>query len=306
MHSRRCRDENGSLFDSSCWGSLRRRSSIGSILSATANSSIADSIANSPGTAPGPRMYVGVPMLRRTRADATRRFGTLYMNGVDSPQSSLKSSRTDVWFRYSWCIDSSLPSRLAPIRKRCWVRGRCPTVSNIDCRVTTSFTARPTSRDDSRREDRVRPRKQLAAGSQSRGVRTTRTFSSHAEHLVEYLAVFMTACEVSVQRDPVAVPCPTVAWSSIGLCTSVGVTYVWSIFTGAGLKRRIRVAALAISLQRFSAARCGSTLCVRRSYRTRTHWRRLAPARSSARRPRRCTARGSAPRRPRMAAASLE
>ena len=46
--------------------------------SSIASSSIADSVANRPGTAPGPRIAVGAPTFRRVSADVTRRFGTLY------------------------------------------------------------------------------------------------------------------------------------------------------------------------------------------------------------------------------------
>ena len=55
----------------------------------SANSSIADSVAHRPGTAPGPRMGVGGPTWRRACAEVTRKLGTLYMNGVASPQFSL-------------------------------------------------------------------------------------------------------------------------------------------------------------------------------------------------------------------------
>ena len=49
---------------------------------------MADSSANRPGTAPGPRIEVGVPMLRLASPEVTRRFGVLYMCGVASPQFS--------------------------------------------------------------------------------------------------------------------------------------------------------------------------------------------------------------------------
>ena len=55
--------------------------------SATASSSIADLRANSPGTAPGPRIEVGVPMWRLALGPTLHRagWGTLYMCGVASP-----------------------------------------------------------------------------------------------------------------------------------------------------------------------------------------------------------------------------
>src|SRR5207302_5569431 len=87
-HSSKWRDENGMSNDSSFFGSLRTRSLTGSILSWSASSFIADSVAYSPGTAPGPRMGVGEPTLRLARPAVTRRLGTLYWNAVDSPQSS--------------------------------------------------------------------------------------------------------------------------------------------------------------------------------------------------------------------------
>ena len=48
--------ENGKFFDSSCSGSLRRRRSTGSMFSATASSSTADSSAKIPLASPGARM----------------------------------------------------------------------------------------------------------------------------------------------------------------------------------------------------------------------------------------------------------
>ena len=57
-HSFRCREENGIFNPSSIFGSLMRRSSTGSMPSFSASSSIADSVAHRPGTAPGPRMEV--------------------------------------------------------------------------------------------------------------------------------------------------------------------------------------------------------------------------------------------------------
>src|SRR5260221_391032 len=88
-HSFRCREENGIFNPSSIFGSLARRSCTGSIRSFSASSSIADSVAHSPGTAPGPRIAVGDPTLRRASAEVTFRFGTLYRYGVASPQFSL-------------------------------------------------------------------------------------------------------------------------------------------------------------------------------------------------------------------------
>src|SRR6185312_13052498 len=58
-HSFKCRDENGFPLLSSVNVSFFSRSSTGSILSLIASSSIADSTANRPGTAPGPRIGHG-------------------------------------------------------------------------------------------------------------------------------------------------------------------------------------------------------------------------------------------------------
>jgi hypothetical protein len=76
-HSRRCRDENGMLLLSSLSASLIRRSWSGSIFSSSANSFIADSVPNKPGTAPGPRIQMGVPKCRFTVAPVTSRLATL-------------------------------------------------------------------------------------------------------------------------------------------------------------------------------------------------------------------------------------
>ena len=54
--------ENGRFSPSSIAGSVRRRSSTGSMPSETASSSIAHSIAKTPLDSPGPRMKVGVEM----------------------------------------------------------------------------------------------------------------------------------------------------------------------------------------------------------------------------------------------------
>ena len=54
----------------------------------SASSFSADSVAYSPGTAPGPRMSAVAPTFRFARPNDTRKFGTLYRNGVASPQSS--------------------------------------------------------------------------------------------------------------------------------------------------------------------------------------------------------------------------
>src|SRR5471030_454470 len=64
-HSARCRDENGTFRLSSMAGSLISRKWSGSILSLMASSSTADSSANKPGTAPGPRIDVLGAMSRR-------------------------------------------------------------------------------------------------------------------------------------------------------------------------------------------------------------------------------------------------
>jgi len=45
------------------------------MLSLIANSSIADSVANRPGTAPGPRIEVGVPTLRRASPERNAQIG---------------------------------------------------------------------------------------------------------------------------------------------------------------------------------------------------------------------------------------
>ena len=65
--------------EDSCLRRARRRSSgavpAGSILSLMASSSIADSSANRPGTAPGPRIGAGAPTLRRTIAGGDFEIG---------------------------------------------------------------------------------------------------------------------------------------------------------------------------------------------------------------------------------------
>ena len=127
-HSFKCREEKGMPSPSSICGSLSRRSWTGSILSAMASSSIADSVANRPGTAPGPRIGVGVPTLRRASAEVTRRFGHAIHERRRLAAILL------VVVEHRGVVDVILPqrrqfpSRVAPRRTRCWMRGRCPTV----------------------------------------------------------------------------------------------------------------------------------------------------------------------------------
>jgi hypothetical protein len=71
--------EKGLFSPSSIAGSLRRRSSIGSMPSAYESSSIAHSRAKIPLASPGPRIWLGVPMSSGRSRYCVRTFAQEYM-----------------------------------------------------------------------------------------------------------------------------------------------------------------------------------------------------------------------------------
>ena len=117
--------------------------------------------ANKPGTAPGPRIDVGVPTFRRARPEV--RGGSACCRRTASPPCSFPCSH-----RASTCdspCHGSARRACRPAsrqRMRCTVRGRWPTFWNSIPRVTTSFTGRPRL-PRRRRPAPVRPRPQLSA-----------------------------------------------------------------------------------------------------------------------------------------------
>ena len=72
--ARSVREEKGIFFSGSCSGSLIRRSSIGSIPSFSASSSIAHSSATSPTASPGARIEPESSQFTRTRSCVIFRF----------------------------------------------------------------------------------------------------------------------------------------------------------------------------------------------------------------------------------------
>ena len=75
----RLRELNGTWLSGSTSGSLRTRSSTGSIPEAIASSSIAHSRAYMPGVSPGARIHEGVGTSRRASRWLVRRLGAAYI-----------------------------------------------------------------------------------------------------------------------------------------------------------------------------------------------------------------------------------
>jgi len=110
--------ENGWPVSGWTAGSLRIRSSTGSMRQACASSSMADSSANIPGHSPGARIQDGVGTSSRTTRWVVRRWGAAYMCLVATADCSANSLSVEVWSITSWHSATSLPSRPEPSRTR--------------------------------------------------------------------------------------------------------------------------------------------------------------------------------------------
>ena len=135
--------DQGRPLSGSAGGSFRRRSAIGSMLSATASSSMALSSAKLPGASPGARIQDGVGTFSRATRCVVMRSGAAYIIRVITPDCSTNSSWPEVCARLSWPMASSRPSRSAPRRRRCRVRARWPWPVNTCCRVSATLQGRP-------------------------------------------------------------------------------------------------------------------------------------------------------------------
>ena len=103
-------------------GSFRTRSSIGSIPSSRASSSIDDSSAYMPGHSPGARIHEGVGTSSLASLCVVLRFGAAYIIRVTTAVCSANSAIVDVCSTTSCAIATSVPSRSAPRRSR-WIVG---------------------------------------------------------------------------------------------------------------------------------------------------------------------------------------
>ncbi|SCE60436.1 hypothetical protein GA0115253_108463 [Streptomyces sp. Termitarium-T10T-6] len=113
---------NGSPETGPTSGSLRRRSSIGSMPPRSASSSRAASIAKDPGASPGARIQVGDGTSSRTTWLAVRWASASYSTRATPALGSTNSYTVDVWFNERCSRASSRPSGAAPSLTR-WVVG---------------------------------------------------------------------------------------------------------------------------------------------------------------------------------------
>ena len=146
-HSSRC------LLDHcrSCPGGaielFRCRSSIGSMPSASASSSIALSRANEPGASPGARMNVVGGRCSGTIRWLIDRFGVAYHSrDVPCEVGSMNDRAMSVLHHESCRSATSVPSRRAPSVIRCTVAARPAVAVNTCSRVSAAFTGLPSAR----------------------------------------------------------------------------------------------------------------------------------------------------------------
>ena len=122
------------------------RSSTGSMPSATASSSIADSSAYMPGVSPGARIHDGAGTFSLASRWVVRIAGVPYMTRVLEAVCSANSVRMAVCSITSCVTAVSRPSAVAP-SSRCWMVGvRWPVSANICCLVSATLTGRSTAR----------------------------------------------------------------------------------------------------------------------------------------------------------------
>lgn len=134
---------NGRPLSGSANGSLRRRSSTGSIPRTQASSSMADSRAYIPGASPGARIQEGLGTSRALTRCTVRLWGEAYMTRAGTAACSTNSLIVEVCVTISWETETSTPSRSAPSRTRCTVGARWPTIAAMYLRGSASWTGRP-------------------------------------------------------------------------------------------------------------------------------------------------------------------
>lgn len=117
----RLRPANGRPETGPAVGSLRARSSIGSMPHRSASSSSADSTAKEPGASPGARIQVGVGTSSRTRRLAVRCASASYITRPNPALCSTNSLTVEVRFWASCPKARSRPSASAPSLTRCAV-----------------------------------------------------------------------------------------------------------------------------------------------------------------------------------------
>ena len=142
MHSTRLREEWGMFFSGSSAGSLRLRSSIGSRLTASASSSIADSSASIPTASPGARIEPASIQSSSTRSWVIKRLAPPYMKWVATPAGSKKPSPGRLETIVSCAIALMRPPASAPSLIRCSVLERRTVASNTCWRDITHLTGR--------------------------------------------------------------------------------------------------------------------------------------------------------------------
>jgi hypothetical protein len=118
----RLRELNRIPVSGSVSGSLRIRSSMGSMPQAIASSSMADSRAYIPGHSPGARIQEGVGTSSRARRCVVRRVGDAYIIRVATAVCSANSLTVELCSTTSWTIACSRPSPSAPSCSR-WIVG---------------------------------------------------------------------------------------------------------------------------------------------------------------------------------------
>jgi hypothetical protein len=123
---------------------FRSRSSIGSIPSATASSSIALSNANDPGASPGARMNVAGGTCSGTIFWLIATFRTAYHSRDVLCEVGSTNDRSAGVLDHESCRNAiSVPSVSAPMQIFCTVAGRVAVAVNTCSRLSAAFTGRP-------------------------------------------------------------------------------------------------------------------------------------------------------------------
>ena len=143
-HSSRCLLDHCRSLPGGAVELFLRRSSIGSMFSATANSSIALSSAKDPGASPGARMNVVGGTFSGTIFWLIARFGVAYHSReVPCEVGSTNDRSAPVLHHESWRTATSVPSRSAP-REIFWTVAARPAVAVKTCsRPSAALIGRP-------------------------------------------------------------------------------------------------------------------------------------------------------------------
>ena len=176
-----------------------------------------------------------------------------------------------------------MPSGVAPSRTRCWVCGRCPTLSNIILRLSTSLTGLPSCRAAAAASAQCVHGNSLPPKPEPRYREITRTFSFGSPNICAMtLRAFTTPCvESYTVSDDGPSQIAVVACSSMGLWVSGGRHVGLVELHRRARERAVGVAALALNARlrtergrdhggSSSAVRCGSTFGRSARYCTRT------------------------------------